>query len=152
MLGERKSVYAASGCVLLGLALLAGAPGPGKAGGPLDPSDPIPHWEDLYKGSNDGRTGYLEIVGNGKVSEHTMEFIVKLLDEDRDVSFEGLGYVDYVQGEGKPLHVMYFKRPLTGPSGTKTVNRLDLHTWDNDYVSGTTEWKGTRYGAAFEAW
>jgi hypothetical protein len=30
------------------------------------------------------------------------------------------------------------------------VNRLLLHTWDTDYVSGETEWGGQRYGCVFK--
>jgi hypothetical protein len=120
-------------------------------GGKFDRSQPRVHWRGQYAGSNDGRNAVLEIKPTGKVDYDTMSYSVILRDQDRGQAFQGTGYVDFKQGVGRPAHVMYFQRPLAGPSGRKTVERLFLHTWDTGFISGTTEWRGTSYGLAFKA-
>ena len=123
-----------------------------KAGGDrFDRDRPKVHWRGQYAGSNDGRDAVLEIKPTGRIDSDTMSYSVILRDRDRGEAFQGNGYVDFKQGSGRPAHVMYFQRPLAGPSGKKTVERLYLHTWDTGFISGTTEWRGTNYGLAFQA-
>lgn len=120
-------------------------------GGKFDRDQPKAHWRGQYAGSNDGRDAVLEIKPTGRLDADTMSYSVILRDTDRGQAFQGTGYVDFKQGSGRPAHVMYFPRPLAGPSGRKTVERLYLHTWDTAVISGTTEWRGTSYGLAFQA-
>lgn len=120
-------------------------------GGKFNRDQPRVHWGGQYAGSNDGRDAVLEIKPTGRLDADTMTYSVILRDQDRNQAFQGTGYVDFKQGSGRPAHVMYFQRSLVGPSGQKTVKRLYLHTWDTGFISGTTEWRGTRYGLAFKA-
>lgn len=120
-------------------------------GGKFDRDRPKVHWRGRYAGSNDGRDAVLEIKPTGRTDHDTMSYSVILRDQDRGEAFQGNGYVDFKPGSGRPAHMMYFKRPLVGPSGKKTIERLYLHTWDTGLISGTTKWRGTSYGLAFRA-
>lgn len=118
-----------------------------KAGGKLD----VPHrdWPGTYRGRSDGRRALLtistEFVGDSAV---TVIYNIELKDLDRGASFSGQVRVNYNK---TPKNIIPFSKPLTSSSGNKKdIQRLLLHTWDTDYISGYSTWNGRDFGLLFE--
>lgn len=106
------------------------------------------HWTGTYSGHNDGRRARLTIKHTG-TTEMVHGFDVTLEDLDRNETFTGKGQTTFVNPHGVG-HIMEIGtlQQVNG-SGQKKVNRLLLHTWDTDHISGSTEWHGTDYGLSF---
>lgn len=101
-------------------------------------------WEYTYRGRNDGRRAdlYIRVLDE---TGTTVRFFVGLYDRERGNYFKGETEMD----RNSPSHIMSDLTLETDDGGTKTVDRLYLHTWDTNYVSGRTEWRGNYYGLHF---
>lgn len=109
-----------------------------------DSNDWPDQWTYVYRGRNDGRRADLSI----RVLEQTADsvrFFVGLYDRDRGYYFKG----ETEKDRNSTSHVMSDLTLRTDDGSKKTIDRLYLHTWDTNYVSGRTEWRGNYYGLHF---
>ena len=98
-----------------------------------------------YVGRNDGRRARLEIRDTKADSPWPM-FHITFTDLDRDVTARGLH-----QERGSEEHVLTdIELEWQGQSGTKNMKSLHLHTWNTDYLSGISLWRGREFGMLFE--
>ncbi|WP_075879843.1 hypothetical protein [Vreelandella massiliensis] len=112
------------------------------------PGQQTEHWSGTYTGYSDGRRAKLTIEHNS-TTEMIHDFNVTLEDLDRNQTFTGSGQTKFVNphGVGHIMQVIPLKE--VGGSGQKDVNRLLLHTWDTDIISGSSQWNDTDYGLSF---
>ena len=121
------------------------------AGPPLGEIGPNPrsYWVGTYEGRVDGRRARLEVSVKHVSQEQLATYNIVLEDLERGVRFTGEGWLYY--SKPKTRHIMRIRQPLTSKNGTqKDVQRLLLHTWDVDYVSGHSTWNGRDFGLLFE--
>lgn len=111
------------------------------------PGRQIGHWTGTYSGFSDGRRARLTIEHDG-TTEAVHAFQITLEDLDRNNTLKGRGQTTFIPpGEGHIMQVGTLQN-VSG-SGTKDVNRLLLHTWNTDIISGSSQWSGNDYGLSF---
>lgn len=108
------------------------------SGGRFDSDNWADEWAGTYRGRQDGRKAFLTIERDGARIHLTFK------DLDRGDTFTGA-----VQNNTEPLHQLEDIRLTSRDGGTKVLDRLLLHTWDTNYISGSSQWQGTHYGNYF---
>lgn len=99
-------------------------------------------WIGEYRGRQDGRRVRLTIKHSNLLSLR-----ITLEGLDRDTRFTG--QVRKTTQSSSPPHILT-DLTLTAPDGgTKQIERLALHTWNTNYISGHSRWRGTDYGTYY---
>lgn len=110
--------------------------------GRLNRDNWVSEWYGRYEGRLDGRKARLEIT-----APSDNELRMELRDVDRGMVFTKA--IDVSEAGRSPAHVLQDVTLTTSGGDTKTLERLLLHTWNTNYISGHTEWRGTDYGNFF---
>lgn len=97
-------------------------------------------WTGSYEGRVDGRRVALTIAKTDSELEVEWEGI------DREATFSTTIPLDSQEGPSHVLSDLILKSPS---GGTKHIERLLMHTWNTNFISGYTEWQGTHYGNYF---
>lgn len=110
-------------------------------------------WIGNYYGRNDGRRAQLQIQPKNDGSQ--LEIVFE--DLDRNTKLTGTVYAS--DFNNSPDYIIKNLELSNGGCTTwspedlkcrkKTFERLFLHTWNENHISGFTEWSGTDYGVAF---
>jgi endonuclease/exonuclease/phosphatase family metal-dependent hydrolase len=105
------------------------------------------NWIGTYTGRNDGRSADLTI----ELASENYFLDITFRDLDRNAQFRGQVPINSLSDGTSSGHIL---KDLTlsssdGTESTKKVERLFLHTWDNDHISGYTQWEDNNYGLAF---
>lgn len=111
-------------------------------GGRFTPSDWVSTWSGTYVGYQDGRNARLVIAPSQN------DLLITLDDIDRSVTFEGAFDIT-TQTLSSPNHILTNLRLTSADGRVKQIDRLFLHTWDTNYISGYSTWRGTNFGSYF---
>ncbi len=106
-------------------------------------------WNGNYIGVNDGRACTLRIdVPRQYAGSSDWLFQVEFTD------FAGNRWANtalHLPNDNDRIHEMRDMTlfPRSGQSGDLSWKRLHLHTWDTNYITGWSEWRGQQYGMIF---
>lgn len=142
-ISRRTALKRAAGAALAAGAASAvgGALTPAAAAGTLRLQD-VRAFHGTWLGSYDGRHAKLEIVAQQQPPSSYYTLFLKFSELERNETYSG-----YAQNV--PLNAHEIRNiTLTGPSTLSWPNLL-LHTWNTDYLSGTSSWNGTGFPMSF---
>lgn len=108
------------------------------SGGRFNTSQWTSEWTGTFRGRQDGRRAKLTIERDGSQLRLTLD------DLERGLVFTGTA-----QNASQPRHTLDDITLTTTDGDVKHIERLLLHTWDTNYISGYSEWQGTDYGSYF---
>ncbi|WP_030574671.1 hypothetical protein [Streptomyces aureocirculatus] len=121
--------------------VLGGAVTSAAAAGPRRVQD-VRAFHGTWLGSYDGRNARLEIVAQQQPPSTNYTLFLKFIELERNETYSG-----YVQNVPLDAHEVR-NITLTGPS-TLIWPTLLQHTWNTDYLSGTSSWNGTGFPMSF---
>lgn len=99
-----------------------------------------------YTGRNDGRRARMSI---SMPNPNQPMLSIVLRDLDRNVEFRGRHRANPAGPQfAHILRDVRLRRTTQGEG--KVFELLLLHTWNDDYISGVTVWRGREFGATFE--
>jgi len=102
-------------------------------------------WVGTYEGRLDGRQARLTVSMNTQATSESLIYGLILEDLDRKATFRGTAGIN----PGVQQNVLE-NITLTAADGrVATLGKLFLHTWNKDYISGYSIWKGREFGLAF---
>jgi hypothetical protein len=128
------------GLCLLAILLAGGISSPAFA----DPEAILRAWPGTYEGWNDGRRAVLTLTETRRTGERAY-YALRLRDVERGVEFRG----EASSRANRSAHRLRDIR-MTAPGGQEIrIERLLLHTWNTDFVSGVARSSGHRYGLVF---
>ncbi|GHC51379.1 hypothetical protein [Streptomyces cinnamoneus] len=140
-MSRRTALRRAAGTALAAGAALAvgGTTTPAAAAGTLQD---VRAFHGTWQGAYDGRQARLEIVAQQQPPSSYYTLFLTFTELERNETYSG--YVQYVPRDAHEIRGI----TLTGPS-TLSWPVLLLHTWNTDYLSGTSSWNGTGFPMSF---